>query len=177
MKDIMADLSIDELICGYINNDSKAAYQCVFCSEEFEEGVIYFSRGRNVDAQKAVAEHVYDKHDGPFESLLKLDKDINGLTDVQKVLLTSIYESEDNKMIGERLNIKASTVRAHKFKLQQLKREAKIYLALFAYLEDNNLIQQDENLKKAEASTSMLNFEQSFSGNVLHPFFAQFNLK
>lgn len=177
MKDIITDLNINELIQGYTQDEVIGSYQCIFCSEEFNEGVIYFSRGRNVDAKRAAAEHVYDKHGGPFEGLLLLDREINGLTDIQKTLLKSMYKEEDNKTISEKLDVKGSTVRTHKFKLQQLKREAKIFLALFEYIENNNVISKDRELSKDMEDTDLLDFEQSFKGNVLHPFFAQLNLK
>lgn len=177
MKEIITDLNINELIQGYTKDETKDSYRCIFCSEEFIRGVIYFSRGRNVDAQRATLEHIYDKHGGPFQSLLSLDREINGLTDIQKILLKSMYEDEANKTISERLDVKSSTVRTHKFKLQQLKREAKIFLALFEYIENINVINKDKNLSQNMEEIEEIDFQQSFSGNVLHPFFAQLNLK
>lgn len=88
-----------------------------------------------------------------------------------------MYEDEANKTISERLDVKSSTVRTHKFKLQQLKREAKIFLALFEYIENINVINKDKNLSQNMEEIEEIDFQQSFSGNVLHPFFAQLNLK
>lgn len=177
MRDIITDLNIEELIKGYTKNKTDGSVQCIFCHKEFEAGVIYFSRGRNVDAERAVKEHIYDDHGGPFENLLSLDKEINGLTEIQKTLLRSMYEDEDNRVIGEKMDIKDSTVRTHKFKLQQLKREAKIFLALFAYIEDQDLMKNDNDLLSKKEDRDRVDIEQNFKSNLLHPFFGQLNLK
>lgn len=176
-KSVISDLNIDELIQGYTKDESNGFYQCIFCGKEFEEGIIYFCRGRNITAQRAIEEHIYDEHGGPFESLLFLDKDINGLTDIQKTLLKSMYEEEDNKSISEKLDVKASTVRAHKFKIQEAKRQAKILLALLTYIENNNVISKDKQLSKNKKDINILKFGETLKGNTLHPFFTQVNLK
>lgn len=176
-KNIISDLNIDELIQGYTKDEVNSSFHCIFCSKEFEEGIIYFSRGRNVDAQRAMEEHIYDEHKGPFESLLLLDKEINGLTDIQKTLLKSMYEEEDNKIISEKLDVKSSTVRTHKFKIQESKRQAKILLALLAYIEDNTVMNKDKQLTKDKKDINVLEFGKTFKGNTLHPFFTQVNLK
>lgn len=176
-KNIISDLNIDQLIQGYMKDETNSFFQCIFCSKEFEEGLIYFSRGRNVNAQRAMEEHIYDEHGGPFESLLLLDKEINGLTDIQKTLLKYMYEEESNKEISEKLDVKASTVRTHKFKIQESKRQAKILLALLAYIENNNVMSKDKQLLKDKKDISTLDLGKTFKGNTLHPFFTQVNLK
>ena len=67
--------------------------------------------------------------------MLELDKTLNGLTEVQKTLLSCIYEGKSTDEIGEIMGISTATVRAHKFNLQKAKREAKILLALLEILE------------------------------------------
>ena len=62
--------------------------------------------------------------------MLELDKTLNGLTEVQKTLLSCIYEGKSTDEIGEIMGISTATVRAHKFNLQKAKREAKILLTL-----------------------------------------------
>lgn len=180
-KNIISDLNIDELIQGYTKDENNGSFQCIFCGKEFEEGVVYFYRGRSITAQRAMEEHIYDEHGGPFESLLFLDKEINGLTDIQKNLLLSMYEEEDNKTISEKMDVKASTVRTHKFKIQEAKRQAKILLALFSYIENTKVINKDKQLTKNKKDINVSELGKTFKGNTkgntLHPFFTQVNLK
>ena len=50
------ELTLEELIQGYVRLDEEQAYQCIFCGERFEEGLIYTSRGRSVSAHRAMQE-------------------------------------------------------------------------------------------------------------------------
>ena len=34
------ELTLEELIQGYVRLDEEQAYQCIFCGERFEEGLI-----------------------------------------------------------------------------------------------------------------------------------------
>ena len=58
-------------------------------------------------------------HSGTFWPMLELDKTLNGLTEVQKTLLSCIYEGKSTDEIGEIMGISTATVRAHKFNLQK----------------------------------------------------------
>ena len=121
------ELTLEELIQGYVRLDEEQAYQCIFCGEKFEEGLIYTSRGRSVSAHRAMQEHLFDEHGGVFESLLEMDKQVNGLSDSQKEVLEGMYRQKDNKALCEAMSISAATVRTHKFNLQKMKREARVF--------------------------------------------------
>ena len=121
------ELTLEELIQGYVRLDEEQAYQCIFCGERFEEGLIYTSRGRSVSAHRAMQEHLFDEHGGVFESLLEMDKQVNGLSDSQKEVLEGMYRQKDNKALCEAMSISAATVRTHKFNLQKMKREARVF--------------------------------------------------
>lgn len=173
------ELTVMELASGYMKSEEEHKYTCIFCGETFEEGLIYTSRGRMVTAQQAASEHVYDRHDGPFYGLIGLDKQVSGLSEVQKDVLEGMYLEKDNKALGQELNISPATVRTHKFNLQKMKREAKIFLAVMEQLENSQLIAERKRLaseEKAKADTKELKGKE-FTGNTLHPFFTQFNLK
>lgn len=171
------DLSREELINGYICEGGEF-YRCIFCGKTFEEGVVYSSGQRQVDARRAACEHVHDIHGGSFLKLLNLEKQVNGLTDIQKSLLRLMYEGKDNKEISQFLNISLPTVRTHKFNIQKMKREAKILLALLEFLENPALVKKEirfrDRNKEVENISSVRN---EFKGNTLHPFFSNFNLK
>lgn len=179
MENHFKDLSVEELSLGYTVEDAGTAYRCIFCGETFEKGIIYTSGGKSIDACRAVTEHVYREHGGAFEALVSLDKQVNGLTDVQKKLLTSMYEGMENKEISEELDINSATVRTHKFKLQKMKREAKIFLALLEHIENEELCAYEERIKAdlERSPEEILLPDNDFTGNALHPFFTNFNLK
>lgn len=177
MLEIISDLNIEELTQGYTVNHATKSFHCIFCGEEFEEGVIYSSKNRSVNAERGIIEHIYDEHGGVFYNLLTLDKDVNGLSPVQKNLLKCMYKGKSNKEISEELDIKTSTVRTHKFKIQQMKRESKILLALLNYLENKDVMDQDSYFARNEIDMDFIPLEQNIYGNVLHPFFSKYNLK
>ena len=93
------ELTLAELTNGFVWSEEKQSYQCIFCGEEFENGLIYQSRSNSVTALRAIQEHIFDEHDGVFESLLKMDKQINGLSDTQRDVLEGLYRQKDNKKV------------------------------------------------------------------------------
>ena len=129
--------------------------------------------------------HIFDVHGGAFHGLINLDKQINGLSEIQKQILTGMYEEKENRELGEAMNISAATVRTHKFNIQKMKREARILLAVLNQIEDEDAVilrkqlaklRDQERAEKAGADLSD-GLERSLTGNSLHPFFTQFNLK
>ncbi|WP_324825337.1 LuxR C-terminal-related transcriptional regulator [Sinanaerobacter sp. ZZT-01] len=169
------DLSVDELINGYVNNPKTGEFSCIFCGETFENGIIYPNAEKLFTAEKAVSEHVKEEHGGSFNVLINLDKQICGLSEIQKSILTHLYERDDNKTICEAMNISAATVRTHKFNLQKAKREAKILLALIQTAEEDPLL---SNTKPREKTSSNEEEQKSmFEVNSLHPFFTQYRFK
>ena len=98
------ELSLEELRRGYVIH-RDGTYTCIFCGASFETGVIYHSRGRDVTAERAIREHMQEVHSGTFWPMLELDKTLNGLTEVQKTLLSCIYEGKSTDEIGEIMGI------------------------------------------------------------------------
>ncbi|WP_278494844.1 LuxR C-terminal-related transcriptional regulator [Eubacterium ramulus] len=173
------ELTLEELTRGYVWSEEEQLYQCIFCGDKFEEGLIYSSRGKSVNALRAMQEHIFDEHGSVFECLLDLDKQMNGLSDAQKDVLEGLYYEKDNKAIGEEMGISDATVRTYKFNLQKLKRRARIFLAMMEQIENEEIIalrkrlepeQNVENIRKPH-------FDTQFGANLLHPFFTQYNFK
>lgn len=173
------ELTLEELIQGYVWSEEEQAYQCIFCGEKFEEGLIYTSRGRSVSAHRAMQEHLFDEHGGVFESLLEMDKQVNGLSDSQKEVLEGMYRQKDNKALCEAMSISAATVRTHKFNLQKMKREARVFLAIMEQIENEELVAARKRLELQEDAHTPRkpHFDPQFAANLLHPFFTQYNLK
>ena len=116
------ELTLEELTRGYVWSEEEQLYQCIFCGDKMEEGLIYSSRGKSVNALRAMQEHIFDEHGSVFECLLNLDKQMNGLSDAQKDVLEGLYYEKDNKAIGKEMGISDATVRTYKFNLQKMKR-------------------------------------------------------
>ena len=173
------ELTLEELTRGYVWSEEEQLYQCIFCGDKMEEGLIYSSRGKSVNALRAMQEHIFDEHGSVFECLLNLDKQMNGLSDAQKDVLEGLYYEKDNKAIGKEMGISDATVRTYKFNLQKMKRRARIFLAMMEQIENEDFIalrkrlepeQNVENIRKPH-------FDTQFGANLLHPFFTQYNLK
>ena len=173
------ELTLEELTRGYVWSEEEQLYQCIFCGDKMEEGLIYSSRGKSVNALRAMQEHIFDEHGSVFECLLNLDKQMNGLSDAQKDVLEGLYYEKDNKAIGKEMGISDATVRTYKFNLQKMKRRARIFLAMMEQIENEDFIalrkrlepeQNVENIRKPH-------FDSQFGANLLHPFFTQYNLK
>lgn len=181
----LKELTVEELSRGYVKSKKEGTLICIFCGESFIEGNIYNYAGRMVTAERAMIEHIFDAHGGAFHGLINLDKQINGLSDIQKQILTGMYEEKENRELGEAMDISAATVRTHKFNIQRMKREAGILLAVLNQIEDEdtvNLRKQLEKLRDEEKVGGQVadlsdGLERSLTGNSLHPFFTQFNLK
>lgn len=175
------ELTVSELASGYIRSEDRKSFTCIFCGETFEDGLIYMSRDRMVTSERAVQEHIYDTHHGVFRSLISLDKQISGLSEPQKDILTGMYMEKGNKELGGELGISNATVRTHKFNIQKMKREAKILLALLEQIENEDLVKERKNLQLNQETPATVpkkvGLEDDFSGNTLHPFFTQYNLK
>ena len=173
------ELTLEELTRGYVSSEEEQLYQCIFCGDKMEEGLIYSSRGKSVNALRAMQEHIFDEHGSVFECLLNLDKQMNGLSDAQKDVLEGLYYEKDNKAIGKEMGISDATVRTYQFNLQKMKRRARIFLAMMEQIENEDFIalrkrlepeQNVENIRKPH-------FDTQFGANLLHPFFTQYNLK
>lgn len=178
------DLNIEELVHGYTWSQKNERYMCIFCGEMFEEGVIYPFGSRLMTAERAVKEHVAQQHGNSFACLLSMDKQINGLTQIQKQILHCFYEGKENDEICQLMDITPATVRTHRHNLQRMKREAKILLALMEQMEkedrpplpDRRVETRDEKMVK-EKNINQGNIPVDFSGNSLHPFFTQRKLE
>lgn len=172
------DLSVDELAKGYTHSLKDNTYTCIFCGKTFEEGVIYPVGPRLLMAEKAVKEHLNLEHGCVFASLISMNKQVNGLTDIQKNILKLFYEKKDTDKISEEMDITPATVRTHRYNIQKMKREAKILLALMELLEDEErqefkLVKNKIDADKNEDEVLVDVIPTSFSGNTLHPFFTQ----
>lgn len=130
--------SVEDLINGYVYDKEKESYTCVFCGEIFREGYIYQYGNKLCNAKKMVELHILEKHESSFEFLLNLDKKHTNLTDRQREIHNIIYNETDNRIIAEKMETTPATVRSYKFKMRERLRQAKVYMAIFSLIEEEN---------------------------------------
>ena len=93
----LKELTVEELSRGYVRSKKEGALICIFCGETFMEENIYNYAGTMVTAERAMIRHIFDVHGGAFHGLINLDKQINGLSEIQKQILTGMYEEKENR--------------------------------------------------------------------------------
>ena len=136
--------TVDDLMKGYVYDESHRVYTCLFCGEIFEEDLVYKCDEQLCTAKKAVEMHILQEHGSPFDFLIGLDKKYTGLTDRQKEIFEIFFNESDNKLIAEKMETTPATVRSYKFKMRENLRRSKVYLALFYLIEQKN--NEDKNL-------------------------------
>lgn len=153
MKDYMA-MDVNDLQQGY--HFSQGMYHCAFCPAGFEEGVIYQQENRQVDAHKAIVDHIQERHGSVFEALIDEDKRHTGLSDIQRDILHKMYEGKTDRDISREMGSSASTIRNHRFKLREKQKQAKLFLALMNNLSMHKLEDHSEELLPVHKGAKMV---------------------
>lgn len=141
---------VEDLMNGYVYNESYRVYTCIFCGEVFEADLIYKHEEQFFTAKKAIETHILEKHESPFDFLLNMDRKHTNLTDRQREIFQFFYNESDNKLIAEQMETTPSTVRSYKFKMREKLRQSKIYIALMYLVEQQN--DEDINLNNDNIS-------------------------
>ncbi len=130
------DADPTDLANGYLFEENKQRYRCMFCEMTFENGRVYPVDEQLLLAEKAIRAHIRQAHGDVFESLLGLGKQHTGLSEIQQTVLLGLFHGESDKQIAHALGGKSvSTVRNHRFQLRKRKKEAKLLLALMELIE------------------------------------------
>lgn len=125
---------LEDIRKGY--SEDKTSYSCVICETVFEKGRIFQENDNLYDAMGAVKQHVKKQHGSIASYLLSQELSVTGLTDIQCKLLNFLLEGKSDQEIGKELGIAQSTVRNHRFKLREKEKQAKLFIALMASLEE-----------------------------------------
>lgn len=137
LDELFFSSSVEEIKQGYIFNQEKGVYHCLQCGTAFEDGFIYESGTRLMEAKRAITEHIKSDHPAVFEALLNMDKKYTGLTEHQKELLSLFYEGVKDKEIVERTSSSStSTVRNVRFVLKEKEKQAKVFLSIMELLNE-----------------------------------------
>ncbi len=117
---------------GYTFEDN--IYKCIFCDKSFEQGIIYPYKEYFEDAHHAVTRHIKENHGGALNALLNYDKKDSGLSEIQTEIVRYFSNGLSDKDIATRMNLSASTVRNHRFKLKEKEQQAIKFLAIMDLL-------------------------------------------
>jgi len=131
--------SVADLKQGWQFDAGQGVFRCLYCTVSFEDGLVYPLGQQFCTAERAIRQHVTDKHGSPFEQLLRLDKRFIGLTETQKALLRMIHDGKSNQEIAQATGNAASTIRAQRFLFREKARQARLMLALAELLEEHEL--------------------------------------
>lgn len=133
----LTDLTIDELLRGYVNTGD--AYECVFCKEKFDAEEVFKIDDRFFTAKKAMKRHIENGHISVFEALLQLDKKDTGLSDIQTELLKLFATGvPDKEIINSTSANSILTIRQHRFKLKE--KASKSFSSNYASFRNNKSI-------------------------------------
>ncbi|MGB5824446.1 MAG: hypothetical protein WBH44_10270 [Proteocatella sp.] len=149
--------TIDDLMNGYVYDDRKRLYTCIFCGEIYEEDYIYKCEERHCTARKAVEIHVVEAHGSAFEFMMNLDKKHTGLTERQKEIYEILYHYKDNQAVSEKLGTTLATVRGYKFKMREKLRQVKIYTAISSIIEKDTV---SENISERSNPGDIAEYEK-----------------
>ena len=137
MDDLIASSSIQDIKRGFHFQPETNAYRCLVCGDLFTKGHIFPSDGAWLDAETAAASHIESQHTSIFDALLQLDKKQNGLTDLQRDLLTRFYRGDSDEEIVAGTSIGSrSTVRNHRHSLREREKQARVFVAIMELISD-----------------------------------------
>jgi len=147
--------SIDEMKQGYLYNPKLQKYICLICGETFEKGVIYPQGDILYDAERSAKNHVAKEHGTVFNYLINMSKKYTGLSDIQRELIGYFYEGlSDKEIIKKTGGGNTSTIRNHRFRLKEKEKQAKVFLAIMALLENHK--EDGENLINIHKGATMV---------------------
>lgn len=137
ISNLFWEASWEDIKRGYIQKSDS--FICLLCGEKFEKGIIYPHEGILYEAERYTRLHIEIAHKSVFEYLIKLNKKLTGLTDLQNQLLRLFYQGKNDKEVQEEMEAgSASTIRHHRYVLKEKERQAKVFLAIMELLREKD---------------------------------------
>lgn len=153
IMEINETMTAEMLMKGYTAKDDE--YICLYCGKHFRKDQIFEIGKEFFNSRYAVAEHIDRQHGGPLKALLALPSETTGISETQKRLLQLMRLDLTDQEIAEQLEISPSTIRNHRFKLKEKKRQALHFIAMMNLLEE-------VNEKLAVNEVSIQNYDERF---------------
>lgn len=135
--ELIGNCSVEEIKRGFTEDDKQ--YTCLVCGEHFEKGEIFTFSGHQYEDYKAVRLHIQQEHGSMQECLLKTQPYYLGISGLQLQLLNFFASGMSDKAIAEKLEVSASTIRNHRYKLRERERQNKLFLALMESFNETDL--------------------------------------
>ncbi|HLQ40618.1 MAG TPA: DUF2087 domain-containing protein [Tetragenococcus sp.] len=135
--------------------ETKHEFICLFCGKAFNKEEIFPLGQHLATAKGAIRQHVETKHGGSLKALLELPSEITGLSETQKKIMLLLGLDLSDQEIADQLNITKSTIRNHRFKLKEKKKQAQYFIAIMNLLEEKNKKMQIEEI-------SIHNYDERF---------------
>lgn len=123
-----------ELLKGY--QMTQGYYCCLHCDERYEEGVIYPFDHLFETAEHRMKNHIVTCHGNPLQPLLELERKQTGLSEIQNDVFKWFAQGLTDKEIADRMNVLPATVRNHRFKLREKRRQGIVLNAMMTLLEE-----------------------------------------
>ena len=131
--DLIGNASLEHLKAGYLEQADH--FLCLCCGKAFEKGIIYPDGGVLYEAERYTRRHIEQEHQSVFQHLIRLDKSVTGLTELQSQLLEHFYLGLTDQAVQQALAIgSTSTIRNHRFALKEKERQARVFLAIMELL-------------------------------------------
>lgn len=152
-QDRFWNANTEELKRGYTFENEQ--YTCLVCGQSFQDGFIYkWTEDMMMEAERAIQQHITDKHGTMLDYLLSMNKKYTGLTDVQRTILSKFKDGQSDKEIAKQLDLgSTSTIRTHRFKLKEKEKQAKIFLTIMDLLKQSD--QKDDLVQIHKGATQV----------------------
>lgn len=134
--DLIEQATVGDLSRGYLFDKEREEYLCLLCGNSYKRHYVYTVGQSAVEAAGAIGLHIKKAHGSPFETYIEMDKRTTGLTENQREILSLFYQGLSDKEIQDRLDqVALSTIRNYRFSLREKRRQAKLFLAIMAGVE------------------------------------------
>lgn len=121
---------------GYF--ETEEAYVCLYCQKKFIKHKIYRIDEDMYDDIFAIRHHLEKQHGGTLKAVLNLPNEVTGISQSQKKIMNLLGLDLTDEEIAEQLEISTSTIRNHRFKLKEKKRQALYFISAIEMLERRN---------------------------------------
>ncbi len=132
----LLDQGVEEIKRGFsVENNG---YKCHFCEAYFPLEEVFLEEDKYYPAQTMIKRHLSNKHPNKSIELIYFDSKYNTLTDRQKELLEAFSQNKKDSQIAEDLGLSASTIRHQRFTFREKAKQAKLYLATYEAIFDQD---------------------------------------
>jgi hypothetical protein len=171
-NDNMVKYTLDEIKKGYHLSDDKNCYVCNFCGKSFTIGEIYQINSHFYDCIRAIKIHIIQEHDSVVQSILSSECQYVTFTKKQIQQLKYIYQNMTDIEIAKIMNISPSTVRHQKFVLREKAKQAKMSLAVYELVFQDQKKDLIEIPKSARMVDDRFMIAQKENELIVHEFFS-----